>query len=1224
MATLIWNDVKVLNPTTGLYEAYITREKIYTPGTTVFCTNGEGWYQAGFIGPVSFDSGKMLDGIIPLHGQYIRYIDAQGTIWNPLEVIKVIDENEFNNGQMQTPNTYYPPNVTSNTLYPNAHIVDYSALGMVDYVTYTVDFITYCCKKATSYSPVTLSMVCVGGCTDPLALNYDQTQLIDDGSCTYNGCMDTGATNYNSQAIYDDGSCVYDGCTDPQASNYSPIATIDDGSCQCIKCCEEMDVLGNITHILLSTSTTPCQCPSGTYTIPCGEYSGWDCNPLVGSCSLTIGGAYSSQTECDLDCRDCGCTKLLGTGHTDAYAITLSEDCEEYCCDPDLLKCSILVVGDDEGIQVYDPITNNTSHLFDSNFADVLDIASTRSGNNGFIWVYKSSIGAGVTFLEYAITMVPFTQTLLRTITFTNYVVGRGLTYFGHNASGEVLLTAGAGTGSIQNYVIPIGVVNVTVAGTATFAYALPTGYSVTGDLITEGSSYTNPLDCVLYNNGSTHKVGIISRNTGTVLDEHTISTAILTGTTRMEGLFVITSPLPGRIMGVTTDGRIYELLQNAGGGLTAGLQFAPTQSGQIDFINNVTKKIYGADNISGHNELCTRKIIQMPDSFDCVVNMGGCWDPGTGLGQYSTLADCQASCIVTWDCNPGSTAGNCKAVKITINNYFVDRERHALQWISVLATGMQAMNFNTISWPNVMNPTSTIPGVCWMKWGYGAQMTLQQKWKIRRISCKQIHPTAYFYTWKQFVTYAALSTGNGGLFNTTCTYDIAQAWLYQTYGFMPTNQIKIYSEPCICWSHKCGCSPLLGPSGQHPSEIACLSLPCCPCKKCCRKTTPPYNTISLSPTQYPCKCPQGYTPAICLVPEWPDGPSQAKNDLTHIEYLPKEVSKCEKTCTNSSYYIPLEIDDEHCDCETYGLDEAPPKCNLCCTDGTQTKKLALYSTICECETGWYECETTPDCDKLCVSTSKKTTKQLLKPEWPNCGCPVGYKVYVDETLNTTTVTSSDGISCSKCSGGEAVTRTFGGGICPDSWTVSVSFNVGSCGRVEPPTIKPSTPIEVKKVEITEVVSEDVNTTGYICSTSINELVGEKQQSCVPSEKGTFKTIEACLDSGCAGYMSCAEGVAVDGVKFYGKTYTPIVMCCESVIKESKEKLTKDQCLQACKGSKSYGKEPWYPLYNAFGPNTIHDSLLSYMLRELLEPVKNGECRVGEESTFTALGYKKQ
>lgn len=1222
MAALTWNDVKVLNPTTGLYEAYLTRAKQYTPGTGASCLNGTGSNQCEFISNLSFNSGEMLDGITPLMGQYIRYDVPQSS--GPASpkcnaIIKIINEVEFNSGQMVCP-TEYGTGCPCSVDYDSLSVIDFTSSLTFVFGLPTLDFVTYCCKKCTNYSPVSLSMVCVGGCTDPLALNYDPTQLIDDQSCMYNGCMDTGATNYNSQAVFDDGSCVFEGCTDPNASNYDPIATIDDGSCQCIKCCEEVDVLGNVTHMLLNSTTSPCQCPSGFSEIPCGQYSGWECNPLVGSCSLVVGGAYSSQTECDLDCRDCGCIKLLGTGHTDAYAISLSADCEEYCCDPDLQFCDILVVGDDEGIQVYDPITNNTSHLFDSNYADVLDIAAARSGNDGFIWVYKNT-GGGATILEYGITMVPFTQTLIRTLNVGATAIGRGLTYFGHNSNGEAVLTAGAGTGSIQNYTLPIGVVNTSFS--VAFQYSLPSGYKITGDLLTQGNQPLNPLDVVLYDNGTTFKVGVISRNTGTVLDEHTISSSIMTGTTRMEGLFVDKTTSPGKIMGVTTDGRVFELLQNVGG-ILPGLQFAPTPSGQIDFINNVTNTVYGADNLSWFNELCTLDVIQMPDSFDCIVSNWGCTDPGTGLGQYSTLADCQANCIVTADCKPGSTAGNCKAEQHNINNSFVDREKHALQHISILGNGMQHMNFNTITWPNVINPSTTVPGICWMKWLFGPNMTFQQKWKIRRIKCGQVHPTAYFYSWKSFVTAAAVSTGNSGLFNASVDYEDAQLWLYGTYGFMPINQIKIYAEPCICFSHKCDCVPVLGPGGQYPSEIACLSAPCCPCKKCCRRNTPPYNTIWLSTTLYPCECPPGYSVSLCPIISTPISISSVQSDLSSMQFLPTPTVDCEKTCTNGSYYIPLEKDDEHCDCATYALEEAPPKCDLCCTDGKATKKLALYSTICECDEGWYECETIPECDKICVSTAKETTKRLLKPDWPNCDCPKGYEIFVDEIINTTTVTSSDSIICSRCQGGEAVTKTFGGGLCPEGWTLSKSFNVGSCGKSDPTVVTPQVetpPVENPDEEVEEEHTDEVpSPKGYMCVPSTNPLVGEKQQSCVPSDDGNFETIEACINSSCGGAMSCMEGMVIDGVEFVGESYAPIVMCCESVIKESTERLTQQYCNEHCRDMYN---DTWYPLYNAFGPNTMHESLLSYMIRELLDPVRNEECRVGLPETFIEEGFQR-
>ena len=48
------------------------------------------------------------------------------------------------------------------------------------------------------------------GCTDPIALNFDSTAVIENGSCDYlYGCMDPNALNYNIEAVMDDGSCFY-------------------------------------------------------------------------------------------------------------------------------------------------------------------------------------------------------------------------------------------------------------------------------------------------------------------------------------------------------------------------------------------------------------------------------------------------------------------------------------------------------------------------------------------------------------------------------------------------------------------------------------------------------------------------------------------------------------------------------------------------------------------------------------------------------------------------------------------------------------------------------------------------------------------------------------------------------------------------------------------------------------------------------------------------------
>ena len=63
------------------------------------------------------------------------------------------------------------------------------------------------------------------GCTDPLALNYDENATVDNGLCVYSGqtsgCTDPSAINYNPEAIFDDCSCVYIPCPSVSAITVS-------------------------------------------------------------------------------------------------------------------------------------------------------------------------------------------------------------------------------------------------------------------------------------------------------------------------------------------------------------------------------------------------------------------------------------------------------------------------------------------------------------------------------------------------------------------------------------------------------------------------------------------------------------------------------------------------------------------------------------------------------------------------------------------------------------------------------------------------------------------------------------------------------------------------------------------------------------------------------------------------------------------------------------------
>ena len=109
--------------------------------------------------------------------------------------------------------------------------------------------------------------------------------------------------------------------------------------------------------------------------------------------------------------------------------------------------------------------------------------------------------------------------------------------------------------------------------------------------------------------------------------------------------------------------------------------------------------------------------------SWDCSPNALGCYDPGTGLGQYTTLAACQAACSVTpsWNCGPTgcydpgtgmgtyTTLSSCQSACIINSGLLCD---------SIVVTGsqtqltMQVNNFNAFIYHWIsMAPDGTVLG---------------------------------------------------------------------------------------------------------------------------------------------------------------------------------------------------------------------------------------------------------------------------------------------------------------------------------------------------------------------------------------------------------------------------------------------------------------------------------------------------------------------------------
>ena len=155
----------------------------------------------------------------------------------------------------------------------------------------------------------------------------------------------------------------------------------------------------------------------------------------------------------------------------------------------------------------------------------------------------------------------------------------------------------------------------------------------------------------------------------------------------------------------------------------------------------------------------------------------------------------------------------------------------------------------------------------------------------------------------------------------------------------------------------------------------------------------------------------------------------------------------------------------------------------------------------------------------------------------------------------------------------------------------------------------------------------------YACAGATNSVVGETQKACIPQDSntpGSYRSLADCLNSGCGGFMKCEVGQSVNGVMIEGEEfYTPIVMCCEKLISTQLSTgpyeytvsgpLTVANCASSCGDGQT-----WFPLYNASGPNTVHDSPLAYMIRELELQLAIHQCAVTtSEDEWRARGYIK-
>ena len=252
--------------------------------------------------------------------------------------------------------------------------------------TSTFDLITT--NTGTDYS-----LGCIIGCTNPLALNYNELANYDDESCELPiyGCTDNSMFNYDNEANTDDDTCipyVY-GCMDETALNYNIEANANDDSCfgEILGCTDNglpfEDFLNNLTGELSSDGIDDDYHydidGDGLMAInynPNANTNDGSCNPVVYGC--TDEDALNFNMNATNDDGTCiieifGCTDPLALNYN-ALVTTDNGNCiySTGCKDPNYLEynedaveadntlCITLIIEGctDEAYLEYNPLAN--------------------------------------------------------------------------------------------------------------------------------------------------------------------------------------------------------------------------------------------------------------------------------------------------------------------------------------------------------------------------------------------------------------------------------------------------------------------------------------------------------------------------------------------------------------------------------------------------------------------------------------------------------------------------------------------------------------------------------------------------------------------------------------------------------------------------------------------------------------------------------------------------
>ena len=394
-------------------------------------------------------------------------------------------------------------------------------------------------------------------------------------------------------------------------------------------------------------------------------------------------------------------------------------------------------------------------------------------------------------------------------------------------------------------------------------------------------------------------------------------------------------------------------------------------------------------------------------------------------------------------------------------------------------------------------------------------------------------------------------------------------------------------------------------------------------CEKCCRSLSNG-QIISLLHTTYPCVCPEGYVEVEC------DTHEPCVQNVSCAQGYHWSFVYCECVCTQNVSCAPgFSWSYDTCKCEPIIIgphDDDHHIHALIGAEGEMIVKVAEYveKPINEVTFNLYQAIETLEKLRKGDDSENKTRRCL------SCGG-------TEETIATCLLGGclsyqkykKDGSGLLKWVPNEtygAKTYNCVNGTCIEidgEWGAFTSYrecrnecaDIGSDGKL--PTIQNLLPQNSETVnetnetngEGTYVVPETRTVSQrYESKEIINPINGEYQVACVPATteaSSQFDSLEACVESGKGGYLvnNTTNAVNFFGFNLLTDAYTSIPYCCQSYISKTTDELTKDNCIKNC-----FSNETWWPLFNMNGINlTKTDVKLSYLSSNVIPSLVNSK-----------------